>query len=351
MALATVTSLLQAPTRQVSLNAVPPQAYQLRHAAQLRDRGYTVVRTASLQPELISAANDECSYSLARLLDGVEALGLDVMEQKYLFSEVTTRHRLRWDFRPERAVAFNQLVQQAASEIAVPIIKTMHTLPPNLNDGWLPRLTGATRFLLPATPLVAMTGAIISQPGAKAQRFHADAADTHFRLARLCPRHRLFNVFIPLVDIEADGDGTMLWPSSHLEQMRYEKYSRAVSRSGHLEDDGETMGEMRAPAMKAGDVLIFDYRLVHRGLPSIGRERCMAYAVLSTGLAWDASNFPSFSLRDAVDSLPDESDERELLRREFRKSFGFWSELRERETDEAPLSPPNQDVTGTEEIM
>ena len=35
----------------------------------------------------------------------------------------------------------------------------------------------------------------MSRPGAGPQRFHADAGDTHLQLARLSPRHRLFNVF------------------------------------------------------------------------------------------------------------------------------------------------------------
>lgn len=69
---------------------------------------------------------------------------------------------------------------------------------------------------------------------------------------------------------------------------RYERYERAVRRSGHIEDDEDAMAAMVAPAMKAGSLLIFDYRLIHRGLPNLSRERCMAYAVLSTGGAVSA---------------------------------------------------------------
>ena len=307
------------------------------HAVQLRDRGYTIVRT-DVCPELIASARVECSSELGRLLDGVSTLGLDPIEQKYLFSEVTTRHRLRWDFRPEGSSSFDALVRQS-TYAAAPIIHALHhELPPNPMDGWLPAVTHKTRFLAPAAPSVQMTGAIISRPGAKAQRFHADAPDTHFRLARLNPRHRLFNAFIPLVDIEEGGDGTMLWPASHLEQTRYDSYLRAIRRSGHLEDDEEAMNAMVAPGMRAGDILIFDYRLIHRGMPNVSRERCMAYAVLATGGAWDAANFPPCSLWNGVDGLPDDPQEREIVREEARGCFKFWSELRERETDEVPAA-------------
>ena len=87
--------------------------------------------------------------------------------------------------------------------------------------------------------------------------------------------------------------------------------------------------------MRAGDVLLFDYRLLHRGMPNETRERCMAYAVLATGGAWDATNFPPLSLWNGVDGLPDEPQERAIVREAARGCFPFWSELRERETDEA----------------
>lgn len=314
-----------------------------RHATNLRDKGFTILRT-DISPEIIASARDECSNELARLLDGISALGLDPFEQHYRFSEVTTRHRMRWDFRPEGADSFEKLVQQGVNA-ALPIIRTMHEdLPPNPTDGWLPQITANTRFLAPAEPSVAMTGAIISRPGAKAQRFHADAQDTHFRLARLNPRHRLFNVFIPTVDIENDGDGTMLWPCSHLEQTRYDSYQRAIRRSGHLEDDDEAMAAMVAPSMRAGDVLLFDYRLIHRGMTSMGRERCIAYAVLATGGAWDSVNFPPLSLWNGVNSLPEELHERDAVRQAAKNNFKFWSEMRERETDELNLA---KEKTGT----
>ena len=55
-------------------------------------------------------------------------------------------------------------------------------------------------------------------------------------------------------------------------------------------------------------MIAFDYRVLHRGLPSIGRDRPVAYVVISTGGAWDGANFPQQSIYDAsplyVDHTP-----------------------------------------------
>jgi hypothetical protein len=56
---------------------------------------------------------------------------------------------------------------------------------------------------------------------------------------------------------------------------------------------------MESPACKAGDLILFDYRLVHRGLPNVRRERAVAYVVCGTGGALDGDNFPQMAIGDA----------------------------------------------------
>ena len=51
-------------------------------------------------------------------------------------------------------------------------------------------------------------GAVISRPGARVQRFHCDATHAMFAAAQADPLHRIYDVFIPLVDLCQDGDGT-----------------------------------------------------------------------------------------------------------------------------------------------
>jgi len=187
--------------------------------------------------------------------------------------------------------------------------------------------------VLPSQPRIEDIGALISRPGAKAQRFHTDAAKGHLRLAKVFPSHRLYNVFCPLVDIADHGDGTMLWPRSHLETRRWSTYAAAIQRSRHLEDDELSMSEMVAPACPAGGLVLFDFRLMHRGLASTGRERAIAYAVLSTGWARDLSNFPPDSLWDKVEALPTDEPPCHSRRADIEQRYPLWNDLPERDTD------------------
>ena len=125
----------------------------------------------------------------------------------------------------------------------------------------------------------------------------------------------MYNVFVPLVPLTACNGPTELRPGSHLHE-------------------GNTWGHVAprlAPLLGTGDMLIFDYRLRHRGLannssrqhpnpspspspsPSpnpralaltlpltlalalaltVGRQRAVAYVTYSCGAATDR-NFPS----------------------------------------------------------
>jgi ectoine hydroxylase-related dioxygenase (phytanoyl-CoA dioxygenase family) len=104
---------------------------------------------------------------------------------------------------------------------------------------------------------------------------------------------RQFQVFFPLRDIAEDADGTQFWPGSHLSKREHEFWET-------LQDSSTSTAGAVAPACRAGDCLIFDYRILHRGLPNVGlRERPIGYAVLSTGGAVDRQNF------DEHDSLWD----------------------------------------------
>ena len=242
----------------------------LRHATELRDRGYTVIPDAGISADLVKDARFAVASEFSRLLDNLEELGIDPVESSYAFKELDKRHANRWSVRPTQAEsAWTRLVDSAVAA-ASPVVETLHAeLPPSADDGLLPEFTspmarsvlgGASR-LLPSTPKVDQIGAIVSRPGAGPQRFHADAGDTHLQLARLSPRHRLFNVFCPLVDLEEGGDGTMLWPASHLERKRleYDVYCADTCRSYLLERDERAMAEMAVPACPAGGLL--DLRL------------------------------------------------------------------------------------------
>lgn len=306
------------------------------HALELRNRGFTVVPDAGLSAAQIEKARAACSAELAKCLHAVEAVGLHPAEDAYAFSEIARRHRLRWCLRPSKPSAWTSLLDDAV-RAASPILDACAQLPPHPDDAT--PLAGLTRHLLPSRPVVEEVGAILSRPGAKAQTFHADAGASHIRAARHLPRHRLYNVFVPLVHIDADADGTQLWPGSHLDATRGAAYYDALERSGRLEEDALAMSQMEAPAVPAGGLLLFDFRILHRGLPNDAsrpreeqRERILAHAVVSTGLATDGLTASRASLFDAladVEELDDPAERRSRRDALARRQRDEWTKVRE----------------------
>ena len=52
-------------------------------------------------------------------------------------------------------------------------------------------------------------------------------------------------------------------------------------------------------------MIIFDFRIIHGGLPSLGRERAVAYVICSTGGARDETNFPPERIADLTEADAD----------------------------------------------
>ena len=211
--------------------ALQPRLSTRQHAIELRDRGYTVIPDAGINPSLIAEARAACLAEHEWLLKGVAELGIDTVADKYAFAEIDKRHRLRWSLKPSRGPSAWTAAVDEAAVVAADVIEEAHRLPANTDDSadvW-------TRHLpLPTRAEVLDRGAILSAPGAAAQTFHADSGRLHHRLARLSPRHRLYSLFVPLVDLEEGGDGTMLWPGSHLERTRYDRCRLPVSHATSL---------------------------------------------------------------------------------------------------------------------
>ena len=156
-----------------------------QHAIELRDRGYTVIPDAGIDPSLIVDAKAACLAEHEWLLEGVAELGIDAVADKYAFAEIDKRHRLRWALKPSRGPsAWTRAVDEAV-QVAADVIEEVHRQPAHPDDSdavW-------TRHLpLPTRAEVLDTGAILSAPGAAAQTFHADSGKLHHRLASNCYR-------------------------------------------------------------------------------------------------------------------------------------------------------------------
>lgn len=271
------------------------------HAAQLRERGFTVVQTPLIPASLIHIASDEISSTLSGLHTQVEAAGFHPINQQYLFREVCYRQFCRWDLRKpsDGVAAWGELISSAVAAAALPIVQ-------ELQGEHFRGIETST------------SGAVVSWPGAPCQSPHADAELEHYGHAAADLGFRSFNCFVPLVDIPAGiaGDGTQFWPGSHdSAEKAMVAWERATADGWEeiLEDPSRVhLSEAVAPACPAGGMIMFDVRLIHGGLPNRGRVRPVAYAIVSTGGATD-DNFPSTSISD---SGPEDSH-----------SFPYWNEV------------------------
>ena len=109
-------------------------------------------------------------------------------------------------------------------------------------------------------------GCVLSIPGARAQSEHRDGPDL------------LINAFVPLIDLTQENGPTALVPRSHL-------------RRGQE-------GRRVAPLLRKGQLLLYDYRLVHAGMPnSSDSTRPIGYVTYAPPGGRDTHNFPPSSLR------------------------------------------------------
>ena len=272
-----------------------------QHAADLRTKGFTVVAQPVFADQaVLTQAAEDCAARLKSNLEEVSELGLNPRKQGWSFNEICHRSHYRYDFQHLHTPAI-EMITDAVLKTVEPILLQLHSLPvhPDERGGTLLRQLWPRRFS-PCRPEPLMTGSIVSRPGASTQPFHRDAEAKTLVRSALFPSHRLFNCFVPLVDIEEGATGTEFWPGSH--------HTRAWRQWVDAPDDSVRMrlfqqATTEAPACPAGGMILFDFRTMHRGLPNTDtRDRPYLYTVCGTGWATDNSNFPARSLSSFVSS-------------------------------------------------
>ena len=138
---------------------------------------------------------------------------------------------------------------------------------------------------------------VVSTPGAPAQGWHADGG--HVDLQQHLPCHCL-NVFLPLIPVRrVDLGPTELRPGSH-------HYTRNLAPMMLAAKARRQLRPTVAPLLELGDALIFDYRLLHRGLAHTAETQHRPILVVTVAQPWfkDILNFPTRSLYDAVAEPP-----------------------------------------------
>lgn len=139
---------------------------------------------------------------------------------------------------------------------------------PVLNALW----TKASKNEATSSLSIAAAGFLMNQPGSKSQSWHRDGPDEGY-----------IDVFVPLVDLTEELGPTQLLPGTH-------DMKDVDSLNGIHEDELPSV----TPLLQRGEILLFDYRTLHKGLgnTSDNKSRTLAYSVYTNQSSVDIHNFP-----------------------------------------------------------
>jgi len=235
-------------------------------ARELHTRGFTVLGDKIDESDVRIAHHTTCHW-FEVLVKELGENSIDVVEDTFAFKEVVHRNRLRYDLNMQATEEWRAL-EDKITKACMSLMREMQTL-------W--RVCGfvASTRLGEALPPVRniQSGVVLSKPGAANQRWHADGVGG------------LFSVFMPTVPTHHHG--TQIWAGSHRRGEPDGGPLRASLR------DGPRPESLYTPTLEPGSMLVYDYRVLHRGLANNVGERPMAYVTLSLEpCATDVRNFP-----------------------------------------------------------
>jgi len=126
-------------------------------------------------------------------------------------------------------------------------------------------------------------GFLVNKPGSTTQAWHRDGPDEGY-----------INAFVPLVDLDESLGPTSILPLSHVmpNNIRLNNNDNNTDSSSSNDD---TPSLPIIPTLKKGQILLFDYRTLHKGLGNTNAEgisRTLAYVVYTRGSITDVHNFP-----------------------------------------------------------
>jgi Phytanoyl-CoA dioxygenase (PhyH) len=189
-----------------------------------------------------------------------------------------------------RENGFQEIVMRTPGRYEISLVRYEWDGPKVNLDPVVQQLKGVISVLFGQDPqsgakLNMETSFIVSTAEAEEQPWHADGK--HVDFSKHLPVHCL-NVFIPLVNVPTERGPTELSPGSHY-------FTRQPSP---MKIDLDKLRPL-APEMKLGDILIFDYRLLHRGKPNLSKtHRPMLVLTFSEPTFKDVYNWPKRSLQD-----------------------------------------------------
>lgn len=196
------------------------------------------------------------------------------------FREVVHRHAGRYEISLVNPKDDNHMV------ISMPLL-----------DPLIQHLKPLAGLLLNTNELHLHYSLIMATPKSQEQRWHTDSA--HLSLEEHLPPHCL-NMFVPLVDVSKYRGPTEILTASHFQ-------TRQASMPYKIQI--EPGKPQVAPTLKVGDVLVFDYRVLHRGKENLtNKMRPMLVLTFSLPTFVDEKNWPERSLWDNANGSNKEDD-------------------------------------------
>lgn len=224
-----------------------PASDFLKHGLCQWPRGLTAAQVTQCRREVYT--------TFVETMDGLKRLDLLEDLQKRGFTHFKMRHSGRYDM--------------ALPEFDLPEFSFLRD-----NAPWLPLVRG----LLGADCVLAHCGVMLSLPGSETQPWHSDG--DHLSSVKQLPPHCI-NVFIPLVDITPQVSKSMHIALSNLSLIPLLALTtdRACCQNGgtemvpgtHFTDSYDRPNPPTIPLVRAGECMLFDFRLRHRGW-----SRCQA---------------------------------------------------------------------------
>jgi hypothetical protein len=200
---------------------------------------------------------------------------------------------------------FREIVRRSPGRYELPLLNNARLQESVDTSTWLARLQDHLGSTVPSLlgktswdeVKIVNVSFVVSTPGASDQGWHADGG--HLSLDTHLPCHCL-NIFLALHAMpSADWGPTQVRPGSHV-------YTRNLAPLLLAARCRHTLRPPVAPLLQPGDVLIFDYRLLHRGLANQTKDQNRSLLVLTVSEPWfeDRLNFPKRSLYEKKAVVP-----------------------------------------------
>lgn len=249
--------------------------------------GMCHIRSA-LPPELVDACLSKANDHTSRVLQTVAARGIDPEAVPgFRFHEASQRGPGRTDMR-----FFGE------TSAAPPPFDDARIL--GEDAAWLPLV----RRCLGGDAKLLFQGLVATEPGTGEQALHSDGphvgeqwrlhdASADQALGAQHPCHCL-TVFVPLVDLNADNGATNFLPGTHHSAIA------SAALEAEAEEAGSSGGAGRFVQLhpKAGDAILFDYRLFHAGAANRSlQRRPILYMIYAR--PWYSDDF-NFAGKDAT---------------------------------------------------